>query len=481
MVVGNTTDSSASGALGFTLQSITVKKTTAVLGNYVDAVTASGFPIGDTVVAQECDASVSVPTTSSTHCDASTEISGTAGASGKVAFSPTGVTLVVGSAYSDTASGTCPVGGSCAVGVTDSENTAIGLSEAVAFASPSFTLKKTTAVLGNYVDAVKAAGFPIGDTVLAQECDANVSVPTTSSTHCDAATQISGTTGASGKVTFSPIGVTLVVGSAYSDTASGACAQGGSCAVGVTDPDNAALGSSVAVTFASGPTITLKETTGVLGNYTDVVKAAGFPIGDTVVAQECDSSVVIPTSVATDCDSATQITGTAGAKGAVVFSPTGVKLLVGQAFSDSANGACSFGGTCEVVVSDSGNPGIGTDEAVTFAVPTATLLKTSDVAPNYVDKVTATKFAVGDTVTAQECDSNVTSGTVATHCDGATRITGTVSASGAVAFSPTGVTVLVGSAYSDTAGGTTAGGTVDIVVNDPTTGAYVAVPIGLAS
>ena len=113
----------------------------------------------------------------------------------------------------------------------------------------------------------------------------------------------------------------------------------------------------------------------MLGNYTDVVKAAGFPIGDTVVAQECDSSVVIPTSVATDCDSATQITGTAGAKGAVVFSPTGVKLLVGQAFSDSANGACSFGGTCEVVVSDSGNPGIGTDEAVTFAVPTATLLK----------------------------------------------------------------------------------------------------------
>ena len=109
----------------------------------------------------------------STHCDAATQISGRRAQAAKSPSVPTGVTLVVGSAYSDTASGTCPVGGSCAVGVTDSDNSAIGLNEAVAFASPSFTLKKTAAVLGNYVDAVKATGFPIGDTVLAQECDAS--------------------------------------------------------------------------------------------------------------------------------------------------------------------------------------------------------------------------------------------------------------------------------------------------------------------
>ena len=36
VVVGNTGDSTASGALGFTLPSFTVKKTTDVLGNYVD-------------------------------------------------------------------------------------------------------------------------------------------------------------------------------------------------------------------------------------------------------------------------------------------------------------------------------------------------------------------------------------------------------------------------------------------------------------
>ena len=128
VVVGNTGDSTSSGALSFTLPSITVKKTTGVLGNYVDGVKAVGFPIGDTVVAQECDASVSVPGTVSTNCDAATQISGTSGTNGKVTFTPTGVTLRVGSAYSDSAGGTCQLGGTCNVGVTDSDNSAIGVS-----------------------------------------------------------------------------------------------------------------------------------------------------------------------------------------------------------------------------------------------------------------------------------------------------------------------------------------------------------------
>ena len=181
VVVGNTADSTSSGALSFTLPSFTLKKTTDVLGNYVNTVKATGFPIGDTVVAQECDASVSVPNTVPTHCDASTEISGIAGASGKVVFSPaTGVTLLVGDAYSDTADGTCQLGGSCDIGVTDSDNSAIGLSATVAFAAPvTATLHESIGVLGNYVDAVKVADFPIGDTVVAEECDPNLVIPTT--------------------------------------------------------------------------------------------------------------------------------------------------------------------------------------------------------------------------------------------------------------------------------------------------------------
>ena len=224
----------------------------------------------------------------------------------------------------------------------------------------------------------------------------------------------------------------------------------------------------------------------MLGNYADAVKAAGFPIGDTIVAQECDASVVIPSTVASDCDSATQIAGTAGTSGKVTFSPTGVTLLVGSAYSDSASGTCPFGGTCEVVVSDSANLSIGLDEAVTFATPTASVRETSNVAPNYVDKVTADEFPAGDTVTAQECDANVTSANLATNCDSATQITGTAGTTGKVIFTPAGVEVLIGSAYgtdgTDSAGGTClAGGSCDIVINDSTSGAYVAVPIGLAS
>ena len=92
-------------------------------------------------------------------------------------------------------------------------------------------------------------------------------------------------------------------------------------------------------------------------------------------------------------------------------------------------------------------------------------------------------FPVGDTVTALECDASVTAANLATHCDSATQITGTVAANGKVTFTAAGVTILVGNAYSDGAGGTCpAGGSCDIVVNDSTdSGFYVAVPVGLAS
>ena len=98
-------------------------------------------------------------------------------------------------------------------------------------------------------------------------------------------------------------------------------------------------------------------------------------------------------------------------------------------------------------MSDSANPSIGLDEAVTFATPTASVKETSNVAPNYVDKVTADEFPAGDTVTAQECDANVTSANLATNCDSATQITGTAGTTGKVTFTAAGVEVLIGSAY----------------------------------
>ena len=458
---------------------VSVYKTTALIGNYGDKVSGTDWAGETTVSLNQC----ATTTYSAATCDAANKVSGVALGTGRAAgiFKSAVIDLAVG--VIDSNGDTCGVANStpCYVVVVGNtgDSTASGV---LGFSLPSFTAKKTTDVLGNYVDSVKPVNFPIGDTVVAQECDASVSAPSNVATNCDSATQITGTSGMSGKVTFSSSGVTLGVGSAYSDTAAGTCEQGGSCAIGVTDSNNSAIGVSLAVGFASGPTASLKETTNVLGNYTDVVKAAGFPIGDTVVAQECDSNLVFPTTESSNCDSATQISGTAGAKGTVTFSSTGVKLLIGGDYSDSAHFACAAGGTCQVLVSDSANPGIGTSVDVTFAVPAVTLKETSNVEPNYVDKVTATEFPVGDTVTAQECDGTVTSANMATHCDSATQITGTVQPSGGVLLSPTGVTVKVGSSYTDSFGGTCpAGGSCDIVVNDSSdSGFYIATPVGLA-
>ena len=76
-----------------------------------------------------------------------------------------------------------------------------------------------------------------------------------------------------------------------------------------------------------------------------------------------------------------------------IFSPTGVTLRVGSAYSDSASGACSFGGTCEIVVSDQGNPSIGLDEAVDLRHSDGEREEEQPVfRPNYVDKVTTTQL-----------------------------------------------------------------------------------------
>jgi len=457
---------------------VTLKKTTSLIGNYPEQVSGTGWAVhGDTSVTLNQCAST---TYSSAMCDAANQVSVTLG-TGKLAGTFKGAVIDLAVGVIDSNGDTCGVAGSttCYVVVVGNtgDSTASG---ALSFTLPSFLVKKTTGLLGNYVDAIKASGFPIGDTVVAQECDATVSVPSTVSTHCDAATQVSGTTpGTKGTAIFSP-GVTLRVGSAYSDSASETCQVGGTCDIGVTDANNSAVGASLSVGFTSPIVLALKETTNVVGNYVDAVKVASFPIGDTIVAQECDASVSVPSTVSTHCDAATQISGPSGAKGTVTFSPTGVTLRVGGGYSDASGGTCPVGGTCDIGLTDANNSAIGVSVAVTFATPTATVRESSNVAANYVDKVTAGEFPAGDTVTAQECDANVNAANLAAHCDSATQISGTGGVK--VAFTAAGVTVLVGGAYSDSAGGTClAGGSCDIVVNDSThSGSFIAIPIGLA-
>jgi hypothetical protein len=134
--------------------------------------------------------------------------------------------------------------------VADSSNPAIGLDVAITFESPMVVLKRTNGLKANTIDPVKATGFPIGDIVVARECDAKVKVPATISSHCDAATEISGTVGGNGQVAFSPAGIKIRVGSAYSDKAGGTCPSGGICEIVVTDSSNGAVRLRATVSLA---------------------------------------------------------------------------------------------------------------------------------------------------------------------------------------------------------------------------------------
>ena len=65
------------GRIGMATPSVKVSKTTGVLGNYAETVTAKGFPIGDTIHAVECDSSATTANLG-TNCDDETQISGSA-------------------------------------------------------------------------------------------------------------------------------------------------------------------------------------------------------------------------------------------------------------------------------------------------------------------------------------------------------------------------------------------------------------------
>ncbi|MGO9455830.1 MAG: hypothetical protein ACLP62_02110, partial [Acidimicrobiales bacterium] len=132
-------------------------------------------------------------------------------------------------------------------------------------------------------------------------------------------------------------------------------ASSGSCYV-------VAVGSSgdEAVTAALGfklPSATLKSTNSIVPNTVDKVTAASFPASDPVIAEECDSSVIVPTTVASNCDLGTKITGTANAKGKVTFSSPGVTVVDGASYTESGTGTVLPGGHADIVIEDTATTG----------------------------------------------------------------------------------------------------------------------------
>jgi hypothetical protein len=388
--------------------------------------------------------------------------------------------VVVNSATSVTA--TSPAG----TGMVDVTVTAPGGTSAANPPGDQFTygspaggtvaLKKTTSLIGNYPEQVSGTGWKADTTVTLNECATTFYSAAT----CDAANQKNVTLG-TGKLAgiFKAQVIDLAVG--VIDTHGDTCGVAGSVPCYVVVVGNSGDATASGALGFTAPHFATKATAKIIGNYPDPIKAGGFPIGDTIVAQECDSSVSVPSTVATNCDTATDISMTASATGGAIFSP-GLVLRVGSAYSDTAGGTCPPGGTCEIVVTDMQNPSIGLEVSVSFATPAVFLHKTTSVPANYVDGVKGSYLPAGDTITATECDSAVTSANTATNCDSATQVSATVAANGKVVFS-SGVPVRDGSSYTDTAGvPVNPGGSAVIVINDSdnSSGFYIAVPITLA-
>jgi YVTN family beta-propeller protein len=486
------TDGSITFTIPFTVLSpsisggtVTLGKSTGLLGHYAEKVSGTGWNAhGDTSVTLfQCASSSFSPST----CDNTNKTAVTLGTGRQAGtFKNAIVSLAVGTTDSD--NDTCGLAASHPCFIVAIGNTGdVTTSTSLTFTSPLFYAKKIKGgVLGNEVDPLKTTGFPMGDSILAEECESGANPTTTNlATNCDVATQITGTVAVNGKVVFTSPGVKLLVGGSYSDSSGGSCVPGGSCQIALVDEDNPTIPTiapSSMIMFAT-PSGGIAKSSGVAANYIDKVTAINYPIGDTISAQECDSGANPTTNLATNCDAATQITGTVAANGKVVFTSPGVKLLVGGSYSDSSGGSCVPGGSCQIALVDEDNPSIATADVVVFATPYAALAKSSGVGANYLDKVTATNFPIGDTISVLECDSTVNPAiNLATNCDAATRITGTMGSNGNVLFSPATIPMKVGTSYIESGTGSVSlGGMADIVVSDSTaSGISVVIPITLA-
>ena len=226
-------------------------------------------------------------------------------------------------------------------------------------------LKKSSGLYGNYTESASGSGWGAtsDSSVALYECATDYYTPSSCSSTVGPSTPVV----ASGKKTgtFKDATYRLEVGVIDSDGDTCGLATSGPCylvAIGNTQ----SYASSVALGFTA-PTASLKESSAVPANYVDKVTAAHFPAGDTIIAQECDSSVDPATNLATDCDSGTAISGRVGSTGKVKFRPTGITMLVGSSFVESGTGTVVAGGTADIVLTDTYNGAVSVVVPITLA------------------------------------------------------------------------------------------------------------------
>jgi hypothetical protein len=236
---------------------------------------------------------------------------------------------------------------------------------------------------------------------------------------CDAANTVSAS------VEYSPpaavgkfLGTNITVAVGVIDANGDTCGISGSGTCYIVVKGTSGDSASLALAF-SAPATTLASNSGILGNKTDTVTAHYFPGGDTVVAEQCDPAAT-PATVATNCDTANAQSGVASSAGTVTFAAP-ITMVVGSDYSDAASGTCAFGGTCLVIFTDSNNSAISFKYSVTMAAPNVVLVPTMQGTGMKV-MVTATNYPIGESGSAQECDTAATLSNIATNCDPATQL-----------------------------------------------------------
>jgi hypothetical protein len=238
-------------------------------------------------------------------------------------------------------SATASFGGDAQYAATSGEDN----NATVALAGGTLTLGRAT----NASQKVSGAGWGVnGDTsVILYQC----TTPSYLASSCDQASQLHVTLGTGRKAgTFRNAALHLTAGPIDSNGDTCGLTDSGACyvvAVGSSGDETA----SGALALAT-PTAKLKATTNVVPNRADKVTASDFPPGDTVIAEECDSTVVVPGTLATNCDPATKITGITSSRGKVVLSPTGVSIVDGASYTESGTGTVVPGGHADVVIDD---------------------------------------------------------------------------------------------------------------------------------
>ena len=189
---------------------------------------------------------------------------------------------------------------------------------------------------------------------------------------------------------------------------------------------------------AVGPTIQLRRSTLLVGNYNEKVSGNGWDKDSTATIFECASASYATSS----CDhaNAVQVALNAGQ-----FSNAGIRLAVGVIGAHKTTCGLLGSPSCFVIVVGNSGDRV-TSQALGFKVPTLSVKKTMNLPSGYIDPIHASGLPIGDNVVVRQCHAG-TRGNNPGACATSNEVIGTADSHGKVQFNAAGIEILIGSAY----------------------------------